>query len=191
MAGLESDCTDECFEPFGVGRSRIERETHSGGNDVPRTRLDIELSNRRNGAGDSQGGVTDLEYSLGRCHERVLASLHRRRSGVPRAPLEHELRARVANDPGDDPERRVRSSEDGALLDVELEECSWERPAAGDECSAADAADLLAPERDHGAGAGAFDRLDRGDDAECAVESTPSGNAVEVRACPHGTCRGV
>src|SRR5438093_492380 len=85
-------------------------------------------------------------------------------------PLDDQLAAGDGDDRGDDAERRVRLCEAGALLDVELEERSRKWPSAGDERAAADAADLLAPERDHGSRAGVLDGLDRGDDAERAVE---------------------
>ena len=72
------------------------------------------------------------------------------------ASLDDKLAAGDGDDRGDDAERRVRLCEAGALLDVELEERSRKWPSAGDARAAADAADLLAPERDHGSRAGAL-----------------------------------
>ncbi len=94
--------------------------------------------------------------------------------------VDHDVAARVADDPGHDPERRVRSREHRALLDVELEERTRKGPAGRDERAAPDAADLLAAEHDDGARSDALDGLDRGHDAQRAVEATPLWNAVEV-----------
>ena len=72
---------------------------------------------------DRERGVADRAGSrVGGRDERVVAARHRRRPGVPRAPLEDELAARVADDPGHDAERRVPLGQHRALLDVELEE---------------------------------------------------------------------
>ncbi len=102
----------------------------------------------------------------------------------PARPLEDELAARVADDPRDDPERRVRLREHRALLDVHLEERGGQRRAAGHERAAADAADLLAAEDDDRARARPLDRVDRRHDAERAVEAAAVRDAVEVRSDP-------
>ena len=70
------------------------------------------------------------------------------------------------------------------MLDVHLEEALGE-VAARDERGAAHAAALFVAEHDDRALADTLDRLDRGDDAERAVEFAAVGNRVEVRPAPH------
>ncbi len=110
---------------------------------------------------------------------------------MPGAAFDDQLAARVPDDAGHDAERGATISEHGSLLDVELEERPWERRTTLHASAAADAADLLASEHDDGSGADPLDGLDRRDDAECSVEAAAHGNRVEMRARPHGTCRGV
>ncbi len=62
--------------------------------------------------------------------------------------------------------------------------------AALDEGGAPDATALFVPENSHRSFPYAFDRLDRRDDAERAVELSSVGDRVEVRACPDARLRG-
>ena len=114
---------------------------------------------------------------------------------MPGATLEDELSARVADDPGDDPERRVSRRQAPGPARRGARETPAEAPARSDERAASDAADLLAAKDDDGARADALDRLDRGDDAERAVEATAPRDACRdasptqhvrptARACP-------
>ena len=89
------------------------------------------------------------QHERGRLDERVLAGVHRRRAGVVGAALEDDLAARLPDDRGDDPERRVRAREHRALLDVQLEERA-RQPAVLDAGAAAGAASLLVAEGDDG-----------------------------------------
>ena len=129
--------------------------------------------------------VTRPKHELGRCDERVLAAVHRRRSGVPRRAREAPAAANVADDRGHDAERRVGAEERRALLDVQLDVCVGQ-DAGRDTRPAAGAAPLLVPEDDD-AEPGQAERLDRlepGDDAERPVEAAGAGDRVEVRARP-------
>src|SRR5439155_12600898 len=114
--------------------------------------------------------VANPEHCLRRGDERVVAALHRRGPGVSGLPVEDQLTTCVADDSRDDAERRRRDCEHRTLLHVELEERGRHR-AAADSGATPDAADLL-PAKDHDrAAAGPLDRLDRGYDAESAVEA--------------------
>ena len=105
---------------------------------------------------------------------------------MPRLSVEDQLAARVADDPGHDPERRVPFGEDRSLLDVELEEGTWPGIAARDEGAAADASDLLSAKDNNGADSYPLDGFDRRDDPERPIEATAARNRVEVRADPDG-----
>ena len=186
MPWVEADRPNESFETLGIRRARVEREAHARGNDVSGAWLDVELPDSRNRAGNRSSCIPDLEYPPRRRDQCVVASVHRRRPRMPSASLEHELCSRVADDPGDDSERHVGSGENRTLLDVKLEESGRERAACCNECSASDAPHLLSPERDHGARADTFDRVDRCHHAERAVEPPAARNRVEMRADPAG-----
>ena len=80
------------------------------------------------------------------------------------------------------PSGAPRVGQPRTLFDVELEERLRQRPPRSHERSASDAADFLSAEDDDGAGADTLDRLDRGNDAERAVEPAAAGNRVEMRA---------
>ena len=103
---------------------------------------------------------------------------------MPRLSLEDEFAARVADDPGDDPERRTRLGEHGALLDVHFQEHARKTDTTGAERAAPHASDLLTTKHHHGACADARDDLDRRNDTERAVEATALRNRVEMRADP-------
>jgi hypothetical protein len=156
----------------------------------PGTTLDLDLSDRCDRAGNPARSRADSEHGLGGGDERVLATLHRRRAGVPRPAFEHELAPRIADDPGDDSERGACALEHRPLLDVQLEEDGRELDPARAERAAADAADLLAPERDDRPGARPLDGLEPRDDAECAVEASAPRDAVQVRPDPDARCDG-
>ncbi len=103
---------------------------------------------------------------------------------MPGVSLDDELAARIADDSGHDPNRHVSFSQNGSLLDVELEERLRERIAARHERTAPDASHLLTAEHDHGAGVDPLDGIDRGDDPERAVEAAAARHGVEMRAGP-------
>src|SRR5262249_236560 len=81
----------------GGGRGgRVEREDPALGDDVHRSRLDAQLSDRRDGA--VGGGRLRVEHELRRLDERVVAPVHRRRARVVGAALEDDLAAGLADD---------------------------------------------------------------------------------------------
>ena len=104
---------------------------------------------------------------------------------MTRSSVEHELAARIADDPRHDAERSSGRGQHRPLLDMEFEERARERVARRDERPAPDAPDLLATEHDDGARPDPFDGLYRSHDAECSVEAASLRNGVEVRAGPH------
>jgi hypothetical protein len=83
-----------------------------------------------------------LDLACGR-DERVLASNHRRRSGMPRTSLEDELSAGIPDDSGHDSDRHVSFGQNGSLLDMELEERPRKLPAGRNARAASDASDFL------------------------------------------------
>ena len=99
---------------------------------------------------------------------------------MPGSPVDDQLAARVPDDPGDDPERRLGVGEHRALLDVELEKGARQRISRRDQRATPDAADLLPSEHDDGARSGTFDGIDRGDDSERPVVAATPRDAVEV-----------
>ena len=126
--------------------------------------------------------VADVEDEARRFDQRVRSRIHRRRPGVVGAALEHHGAAGLPADRGDDAERRAEPLEHGTLLDVQLEIGIW----CPLDALAAHRPRLLGAERDDGERRGrqAVGRLDRGDDAEHAVEPPGGRDAVEVRAGP-------
>ncbi len=118
-------------------------------------------------------------------HERVVPCVHRRGPRVPGRAVDDHLAPRVADDAGDDSERDIGEGEPRALLDVHLQEGAGKLAELG-AGSAADAADLLAPEGDDGAATDPVDRLDRHDHAQRTVELPAPRDAVEVGAGPDG-----
>src|SRR5205807_1554567 len=132
---------------------------------------------------DRSREITDAENELGRRNEGVAAARHRHRAGVPGFAFEDPLAAHDPDDPLRETERHARALEHRPLLDVNLEE-TLGQVGTPDEGRAADAAALLVPEHDRGALADALDRLDRGNDAQGAVELAAVGNGIEVRARP-------
>ena len=123
------------------------------------------------------------QHELGGLDERVLAARHRRRARVARRAGERSAAAHVADDPGDDAERRVRAQERRPLLDVQLD--VGVRAARRSRAAAGAAALLVAEDDDAEPGeAEPLDRLEPGDDAERAVEAAAAGNRVEMRARP-------
>ena len=182
----ETDRGDERVEPLDIRRADVEAEPDSRGNHVRAARLDVELPHRGDGTGDLQGRITHaLDLACGR-DERVLTADHRRRSGMPRTPVEDELPAGIPDDSGHDSDRHVSFGQHGSLLDVELEERPRKLPASRNARAASDASDFL-PAKDHdGARSDALDSLDCRHDAECPVEAAALGDAVEVRADPAG-----
>ena len=167
-------------EPPRIGRTDIEAESDTRGDDVRAARLDLDLADRRHRAVDREGGVPNaLDLRRGR-HECVLAPGHRRRSGMPRPPLEHELPTCVPDDSGHDSDGRVPLGQHGALLDVELEKHPRQRVACSDERAASDAPDLLTAKHDNRADSDALDGLDRRDDAERPVEAATLRHGVEM-----------
>ena len=183
VTGLEADSREHVVQPLAVGRADVDRETDTARDHVARAGLDVELAHGRHGSLDLQGRVADAEDLGGRLDERVLAVLHRRRSGMAGAAFEPELAARVADDARDDAERHARPLERRPLLDVELEERRRHLLVAA-ERAAADAADLLAAKGHDRAAARLLDGLDRGDDAERAVELPSLRHGVEMGADP-------
>ena len=117
----------------------------------------------------------------GRRDERVFATDHRRRPRVARVALENGSPARIAHDPGHDPDRLAGTREHGPLLDVEAsQKDARQRHATRDERSTSDASDLLTAKDDHRAGTRALDGLQSRNDAERAVEAAATRNAVQL-----------
>jgi predicted lactoylglutathione lyase len=184
LGGLEPDRRDQAIELLVRRRTCVDAQSGAAWDHVDASGLDLDLPDGRDGTVDRERGVADPEERLGRGDERVLPSDHRRRACMAHTPLEHDLTSDIADDPRDDPERSTGVGEHRPLLDVQLEERRGQR-ALRDERATPDAADLLATERDHGSSSDSLDRLDRRDDAECAIELAALGNGVEVRADPH------
>ena len=184
---LEADRRDEPVEALPVGCARIDADDHASRDHVRRARHDLELSHRCDRCGIAIAASRTRSTSSAAAHERVAATVHRRRAGVSCGAFDDDLAARDADDAGDDAEGHRRALEHGPLLDVHLEVELGQRPALHAREAAAEAA-LLVPERDDGERAGApadaLDRLEPGEHAEDAVEATAVRHRVEVRADP-------
>ncbi len=128
----ETDRGDERVEPLDIRRADVEAEPDSRRNHVRAAGLDVELSPPWRRHRGSPGRITHaLDLACGR-DERVLTADHRRRSGMPRTPVEDELPAGIPDDSGHDSDRHVSFGQHGSLLDVELEKRPRKRPASRD-----------------------------------------------------------
>ena len=175
---LDLECSREAVEPLGVGRARIHADDDAARDDVRAPRLHRHLTDGRNGAVDPACEIPRVEDELSRLHQRVLADVHRRRSGVSGRARERAAAADVSDDPGDDAQRHVCS----AAASAPARCAARERIRLGRAPAASRATSFLVAE-DHDPEprqAECLDRLETRDDAEGAVEPAGAGNRVEV-----------
>jgi hypothetical protein len=177
---LEADRGDQLVELLGLRGASVDRDCDAGRDDVSRVRLHLDRPDGGNGR--LVRAARDVDDELGRLDEGVVASVHRRRSGVVGTALEDGLSSHLAGDCRDDAERRAGALEERPLLDVQLHERRWKL------------AKLLAPHRPRLLGAEGDGRelrvgqpcrrLDRPKNPKRAVELPAVGDGVEMRATP-------
>ena len=109
-------------ELAGVERAELERETRLPRDDVEGSGVELETSDRPDGAGEvAQDELAHAEEEARCARSGVGPRVHRRRPGVVRVAVEHELEGAVADDPADDADVDTGALEPRPLLDVELE----------------------------------------------------------------------
>ena len=110
--------TVECIV---IGVAQIERERDSVRDDVDGTRREFECAHRRHGGRALYGVAPQGGDDLGCHYQRVVAQVERGSPGVIGDAAQGDALPRDALQGMDSSERYAACSEDGTLLDVELE----------------------------------------------------------------------
>ena len=179
---LEAERREQPVAPLAVGRPRVDAQRHAGGDHVAPRRARPRPARRWRPRPRSTGRLLDPEDlarppSPARRRGRPSASSPRGPPGPRRRSSPRITPAMPVTIPSGAPASASR----GPCSMCSSRNASGSSPL-GDPRPASGAAALLVTEDDDRAAAGALDRLDRGDDAERAVELPALGDGVEVRA---------